>query len=347
MSTMEFLVEKRNQVMPVLSEEKASVMEQMASRLTCASYDKDILCISEGFAAMAAAHINSAQRPVIVVGYTTVRAMAGDALSRLAEDIRIPVVYTDKAKGIIPCDHRYAVCTLGASAESQQLIDSADFILALDTVDQLWELHASCPVLYLESSNEENTCTLFDTLCRIRSLCQQKSMPNSAVRTGKELFRRDMAFGRNLSFPMCPEKVMFDVRYALALDDILVTDAGAAESWVMSHYDCYQPETCLFTRSSGTAVIGAVSAKLAKPGCRVMAITDGEGLCRSDFEAMQQLHAPVVVLVLHKLEQVPDFSDLGVAVTSISGAAQLIPALQGALRSGRPCIIDCPVSFSF
>lgn len=344
MNAMELLIDKSNLMMPMLSADKTAAMQQMAARLTGENYDTHILAISETFAAEAAAHINAAQRPVIVAGYTAVLALAGGALSRLAEDIRIPVIYTDKAKGVIPCDHRYAVCTLGASEECQQLIDSADFILALDTQEQLWELRASCPILYLASVDEPQTCTLSDALCRIRSLCREKSVPNSAMHTGEELFRREMAFGRDLSFPMCPEKVLFDIRYALALDDILVTDAGAAESWVMGYYDCYQPDTCLFTRSAGTAVMGAVSAKLAKPDHHVLAITDETGLSRSDFEYMQQLHAPVVVLALHAPEQklCADVADLGVAVTSIRSAAQLIPALQFALRSERPCVIDCP-----
>ncbi|MGM9629865.1 hypothetical protein [Butyricicoccus sp.] len=342
MSIMDLWMNKSNQTLPALSAEQTAVMEQLASRLTGASYDKNLFSLSVQFAADAAAHINAAHRPVIVAGYSSVRAQAGDALSRLAEDMHIPVIYTDKAKGIIPCDRRYAVCTLGASEECQKLIDSADFILALDTAAELWELHASCPVMYLENAREGTACTLAEALNRIRSLCHQKSMRNTAVRTGKELFQRDMAFGRNLSFPMCPEKVLFDVRYCLALDDILITDAGAAENWVMGYYDCYQPDTCLFTRSHGTAVIGAAAAKLAKPDKHVLAITDPDGLKRSDFDAMQQLHAPAAVLVLHRPGQVPDLSDFGVPVLTVSSAIQLIPLLQRALRADHPCIISCP-----
>lgn len=345
MSAVELSIQTTNQVSSTISQEKSAVMEQITARLTGKTYNNQLVSVSERFAATAAAHINAAQRPVIVAGYTAVRALAGNALARLAEDVRIPVIYTDKAKGVIPCDHRYAVCTLGACTECQKLIDSADFILALDTADQLWELHASCPVLYLESAVEEHTCTLSDALCRIRNLCHEKSVPNVAVHTSEEIFRREMAFGRNLSFPMYPEKILFDVRYALALNDILITDAGAAESWVSGYYDCYQPDTCLFTRSAGTAVIGAVSAKLAKRGRHVLAITDENGLCRNDFESMQQLNAPVIVLVVHTPDHPVNtkiVNGLGITVTSIHSAAQLIPALQYALHSGRSCIIDCP-----
>lgn len=344
MSMMELWMNKSNQTLPALSAEQTAVMEQLASRLTGASYDRNLFSLSVRFSAEAAAHINAAQHPVIVAGYSSVRAQAGDALSRLAEDVHIPVIYTDKAKGIIPCDHRYAVCTLGASEECQKLIDSADFILALDTAAELWELHASCPVMYLENTQEETSCTLVEALGRIRSLCHQKSFPNTAVHTGEELFRRDMAFGRNLAFPMCPEKVLFDVRYCLALDDILITDASAAEDHVMSYYDCYQPETCLFTRSHGTAVIGAAAAKLAKPDKHVLAVTDPAGLSRSDFDMMQQLNAPAAVLVLYRPEQTPELSGFGVPVLFVSSAVQLIPSLQRALRSDRPCIISCPAN---
>ena len=95
---------KSNQTLPALSAEQTAVMEQLASRLTGASYDKNLFSLSVQFAADAAAHINAAHRPVIVAGYSSVRAQAGDALSRLAEAMHIPVIYTDKAKGITPGD---------------------------------------------------------------------------------------------------------------------------------------------------------------------------------------------------------------------------------------------------
>ena len=62
MSIMDLWMNKSNQTLPALSAEQTAVMEQLASRLTGASYDKNLFSLSVQFAADAAAHINAAHR---------------------------------------------------------------------------------------------------------------------------------------------------------------------------------------------------------------------------------------------------------------------------------------------
>ena len=51
--------------------------------------------------------------PVILVGHSAVRDKASRALTVLAEQLRIPVINTMMAKGMIPYTSKYAMWTVG------------------------------------------------------------------------------------------------------------------------------------------------------------------------------------------------------------------------------------------
>lgn len=79
----------------------------------------------------AAARINDAKRPVIVMGHGAVHAR--DAVIGLAEHIAAPVMTTFKGKGLIPDDHPNAAGVLGRSGTpiASWFMNEADLIIAL------------------------------------------------------------------------------------------------------------------------------------------------------------------------------------------------------------------------
>ena len=83
----------------------------------------------------------------------------------------------------------------------------------------------------------------------------------------------------DVSFPVKPQKLLYDIRRIMGPDDIVISDVGAHKMWISSHYNCYKPQTCLISNgfaSMGMAVPGAVAAKLVDPNRRVLAIA-GDG----------------------------------------------------------------------
>ena len=49
------------------------------------------------------------------------------------------------------------------------------------------------------------------------------------------------------SFPMKPQRILADVRKVMDGEDILLSDVGAHKMWVVRHYDCTDPNTCLIS----------------------------------------------------------------------------------------------------
>lgn len=345
MSPVELFIQNDCPVFPVLSSQKRTVMEQISAQLAGGIPWSHPPLIPKAFTAVMADSLRTARHPLLIIDYTEISAFAREAVCHFSEELRIPVLCTAAAKGIIPCDHRYAIGTLGSTPEFQTLIDSSDLILVLGGSEHTRTLHAACPVLSLDVTQNSSSDFLPDMLHQLCILCRPKMPPLFAIRIKKAHFQRQMAEGCNMSFPMLPEKIMFDVRYVLALNDILVADP-LAEAWAAAYFDCYQPNTCLFTHAHGTAVIGALSAKLSKPGRRVIAVVKSDSLCSADFDLIQQLHAPIVVLAVHDSEKpvatVPCPNALS---TTICSASELIPRLQWALQSGQATVVHCPLQF--
>lgn len=70
---------------------------------------------------------------MILVGSQAVRVHASRAITRFAEDIKIPVINTMMAKGVIPRDHKYALMTVGILQYdyANKVLEDADLIIAV------------------------------------------------------------------------------------------------------------------------------------------------------------------------------------------------------------------------
>ena len=119
-------------------------------------------------------------------------------------------------------------------------------------------------------------------------------------------------------------------------------------------------------------VPGAIGAKIARPGCRVLAATgDGAFLMNSQgIETALRLGVPFVILIwvddaygliswkmdleigrnMDTTFANPDFvayaQSFGVTGYRIESAGELLPALRTALAAGTVSVIACPVDYS-
>ncbi|KKK69527.1 hypothetical protein LCGC14_2933130, partial [marine sediment metagenome] len=93
----------------------------------------------------------------------------------------------------------------------------------------------------------------------------------------------------DVSFPMKPQKVVWDVREFMDPKDILLSDVGAHKMWISRYYQCDEPNTCLISNgfcSMGFAFPGSIGAKTAKTLEQsvgiIDAITDAAKTVRDD-----------------------------------------------------------------
>ena len=166
-----------------------------------------------------------------------------------------------------------------------------------------------------------------------------------------------------------------DIRAALGRSDIVLADTGAVKMWMARLYPTYEPGTCLTSNGLSAmsfALPGAIGAKLAEPGRRVLAAAgDGAFLMHSqEIETALRERIPLTVLIWQddayglikwKMDLElghdvatgfanPDFAayaeSFGARGYRINSAGDLLPALTEALAANTVSVITCPVDYS-
>jgi len=180
---------------------------------------------------------------------------------------------------------------------------------------------------------------------------------------------------RNDAYPMRPERILADVRAVLPRDGIITTDVGWNKNGVGQQFPVYTPGSILTPGGYATMGFGApaaLGAKLACPSRVVVALVGDGGFGQNPavLATAAEENIAVVWVVMNNaaygtiagLEMAhygttfgtvfkrngesysPDFAAVarafGVDGVRITAAAEFRPALQQAIASGRPCVID-------
>jgi len=339
----------------------------------------------------AAQIISEASRPVVLAGNGVIRGHASGALMRFADTLNISVATTFMAKGVIPYSHPLALGAIGLQApdDVNHAFAAADVIIAVgyDVVEyapRSWNPQHDKKIVHVDMSPAEvdaayivNVGVVGDIAASLDALTIT-AKPHSEVHglPFRQKLHDELDQGRrDSSFPLKPQRILADLRSALADDDIVISDVGAHKLWLARLFPCLQPNTCIISNgfaAMGMAVPGAVAAKLVHPNRRVVAVTgDGGFLMNSqELETAVRLETPFVVLVFNdrsyglirwkQMQQFgrpafvdfnnPDFvkyaESFGAIGLYIGSADELAPALLTSLSSNKLTIIDCPVDAS-
>ena len=268
---------------------------------------------------IAAGLIFRSQNPVILVGSDAVREDASEALTEMAETLRIPVVNTMMAKGMIPYTSPYSLWTVGIPQKdyANRVLETADLLICVgyDIVEyapQRINPTRKTPILHINTSpahinkHYQTVCEVVgdisDSLHRITLRTHRTQEPTAALAIREQLVAEHESYAADASFPMKPQRVLIDVRKAMRPGDILLSDVGAHKMWIARHYNCYRPKTCLISNgfaTMGFSLPGALAAKLVSPDKRVLVVTgDGGFMMNSqELETAVREHLPFVVLV--------------------------------------------------
>jgi len=332
--------------------------------------------------------ISEATRPVVLAGNGVIRGRASEALVQFAEKLNLPVATTFMAKGVIPDPHPLALGAIGLQMRDHvnQVFAEADVVIAVgyDVVEyapRSWNPKRDKRIVHVDMAPAEVDAAYIvevgvvgDIASALDTLAQTATAHSVAHGAQfRTLLHAELEQGRcDNSFPLKPQRILADLRSALADDDIVISDVGAHKLWLARLFPCLQPNTCIISNgfaAMGIAIPGAVAAKLAQPDRRVVAVTgDGGFLMNSqELETAARLETPFVVLVFNdcsygliRWKQVqhfnrpafvdfsnPDFvkyaDSFGAHGVRIKAADELVPALRRALSSNKLTVIDCPV----
>lgn len=339
----------------------------------------------------AARIISEAERPLILAGNGVIRAGACEQLRDFADRLNIPVANTFMAKGVIPFSHPLALGTAGLQSRDYVNVgfDHADVVICIgyDLVEyhpHLWHptrdrkiVHIASTPAEVDASYEVAAGVVGDirhALTRVAAVATPH--PGYQLRPLREALIEDMKrHGRDECCPLKPQKIIWDLRTAMKLEDIVVCDVGAHKMWMARMFRCEYPNTCLISNgfaSMGIAVPGAIAARLACPDRAVVAVTGDAGFLMNsqEIETAMRLGLAFVILIwndngygLIEWKQMqgygrssnvrftnPDFvkyaESFGAKGYRIERAEDLLPVLRRALADNTVSIIDCPVDYS-
>ncbi|EFO32099.1 acetolactate synthase, ic [Roseibium sp. TrichSKD4] len=182
------------------------------------------------------------------------------------------------------------------------------------------------------------------------------------------------------AFPMMPERILADARSALPENAIITTDVGWNKNGVGQQFDILTPGSILTPggfATMGFGPPGAIGAKLAAPDRIVISLVGdgGFGQNPSMLATAVELNLGIVWLVMNNnafgtiagLQKAhygltygttfpgtaaeptngPSYADIakayGAVGVRIKSAEDLLPALQVAIASGKPTVLDVPM----
>jgi acetolactate synthase-1/2/3 large subunit len=270
---------------------------------------------------LAAAAIQEARRPLLLIGAGANRSMTSRMLSRFIDTLQIPFFTTQMGKGVV--DERHPLY-LGTAALSEndvlhEAVNLSDFIINVghDVVEKppFFMRPGGPDVLHVNYSPAEVDPVYFPRLQVIGDVANAIWQLTEAVHPQQhweiECFREvklsiDAMMAAQTgsdSFPIKPQRLIRDVRAALPEDGILALDNGMYKIWFARNYPAYRPNTILLDNALATMGAGlpsAIAAALLYPKRKVVAVCgDGGFMMNSqEIETAQRLGVHLTVLIL-------------------------------------------------
>jgi acetolactate synthase I/II/III large subunit len=341
----------------------------------------------------AAAAIAQAQNPIILVGNGAIRGQASEVLTLFATELNIPVANTFMGKGVIPYTHPLALWAVGLQLRDHIScgFDHTDLVIAVgyDLIEyspKRWNPDGATPVIHISQTPAEVDSSyipiaevvgdIADSLHEILGRVDRKGKPEPyAVHLKKDIQADYEEHAQDDSFPIKPQKLIYDLRHIMGPDDIVISDVGAHKMWMARHYHCDKPNTCIISNgfaAMGIAIPGAIAAKLVHPKHKVVAVTGDGGFMMNcqELETALRVGTPFVTIVFNdggygliEWKQFnhfgssafvkftnPDFvklaESMGLKGYRVTASTDFIPMLKDALAQDVPAVIDCPIDYS-
>ncbi|MBT4077925.1 MAG: acetolactate synthase large subunit [Gammaproteobacteria bacterium] len=339
----------------------------------------------------AAEIINNARYPIVMAGNGVIRSGASDCLVEIAEKLNLPVATTFMAKGVIPFSHALSLGTVGLQAKDYVAcgFDRADVIICVgyDMVEyhpHLWHKNKDKKIIHIDMNPAEVDehyiveCGVIGEIgAALKGIGGETRRVNKNTHGDlRQTIVDELAAHKDDdSYPLKPQRIIWDIRQVLNDEDIVVSDVGAHKMWMARMYQAERPNTCIISNgfaSMGIGVPGAIAAKLAKPDVTALTVTGDAGFMMNsqEIETALRYQIPIIILIWtdseyglikwHQLRRFgrdtnisftnPDFvkyaESFGAKGYRIEKAEDLIPTIKKAKDDNTVVIIDCPVDYS-
>jgi acetolactate synthase-1/2/3 large subunit len=273
--------------------------------------------------AAAAAAINRAEGPVLLLGLLASQPRTAQAVRSLLAETRLPVVCTFQGAGVVPrelFDRFGGRVGLFHTQPADQLLDAADLVVAIgyDPVEYepgLWNHGQSRPLVHIDAVGADidrdyrpAVELTGDIAATLRALAVQLVRKPSS---GSEELLGDVARDRARfaeraaamnGVPIHPMRLVYELQRLLRDDMTLCLDMGSFHIWLARHLYSCRPRQVLVTNGQQTLGVGlpwAIAACLVRPGEKVVSISGDGGFLFSvgELETAVRLQCNLVHLV--------------------------------------------------
>lgn len=267
--------------------------------------------------------IESADRPLLLVGAGANRKLVSNALSDFIDETGIPFFNTQMGKGVV--DERHPLY-LGCAALSSKdyihcAVENSDLIINVghDVVEKppfFMKQNDKRKVIHVNYSSAEVDGVYFphwevvgDVGNSVWQMNQRIEPQDSwdfdyflEVKNKKE--EQINKKKQDNSFPMIPQRIVSKTREVVPEDGIVALDNGMYKLWFARNYKAYQRNTLLLDNalaSMGAGLPSAIGAKFAKPDQQVLAVCGDGGFMMNgqEIETAVRNGIDITVMILN------------------------------------------------
>lgn len=343
--------------------------------------------------ARAVAMIEKAKRPLLLVGAGANRKRTSKQLTRFVEQTGIPYLCTQMGKGVIDERNEQYMGTAALSDNDSvhDAVAAADLIINVghDVIEKppFFMSEGGFEVLHISFASAEVDAIYFPQLEVVgdianaiwqinESIANQDHWDFSTFRDVKaQVDEHTSEKSDDPRFPLCPQRLVADVRKAMPDDGIICLDNGMYKIWFARNYRAYQPNTILLDNALATMGAGlpsAIGASFVYPERKVLAICgDGGFMMNSqELETAVRMKRDVTTLILRDdsygmirwKQDDADFADWGLEFGNpdfvkyaesygargfrVEKTNDLLPLLKRCLEEGGVNVIECPIDYA-
>ncbi len=270
----------------------------------------------------AAKMIETAKRPLLLIGAGANRQRTSEALTKFIEQTGIPFFNTQMGKGVV--DERHPKF-LGTAALSDNdflhcAINRADLIINVghDVIEKppFFMVEGGTKVIHINFFPAQVDEVYFPQLNVIGDIATSIEQLGSQItdqsnwdftyfdKIKVEVETNISTHSLDKRFPVLPQRLVHIIREELEDDDIVTLDNGVYKIWFARNYKCYQPNTLLLDNALATMGAGlpsAILAKLINPTKKVISVSgDGGFMMNSqELETAVRLGLNLIIIILN------------------------------------------------